>query len=165
MYCSAPLVFFAVLINSCFGVERVSYPSGKPNIVTELIEQQSGDLTIKALLTHNLLYSILRPVVLIVPDWNGKPNQEIQQAIKWAEKGFVGCAVDLYRRWDTSGNATLDDLTLPQPTPLPSFPHGNRTKFVELLNALLTTARGFDNTYIDRNKVNCSWFIRQLSDP
>lgn len=138
------------LISSIFLVslaqsQRVTYANGKPNIITEYIEIGDATTQISAFVAHNFLYSVVKPAVLVVPDWGGKENYEIDEAIKLAENGYVGIAIDLFASWNSS-----DDYRTKFAYP---YPHLNRTDFLKRLSIAVDRARGLDNTFIDSSKV------------
>jgi len=71
------------------------------NIDRDVVEYNDGDVTLRGFLAHNLLFSVARPAVLIIPDWNGRDEYENRRALQLAQIGYVGFAVDIY------GNGTV----------------------------------------------------------
>ncbi len=102
-------VFLCVVV-SVYGLQQpalavapltASDPSFQ-NIYRGVVDYFDGDVTLKGFIAQSrLAFNAQRPVVLVVPDWNGRDDYENRRALQLAQLGYIGFAVDVY------GNGTI----------------------------------------------------------
>lgn len=86
MHVKIPLILISLLIAS----------STQAEIITKEIDYQHGDTTMKGMLAYDDAIEGKRPGVLIVHEWWGHNKHARDKAIKLAEAGYVGFAIDMY---------------------------------------------------------------------
>jgi len=115
------------------------------NIDRDVIEYNDGDVILRGFIAHNLLFSVQRPAVLIVPDWNGRDEYENRRALQLAQLGYVGFAVDIY------GNGTVGQSQDENRRLMLPFLQ-NRTLLLSRLQAALRFIQSY-TLFVDNTKV------------
>ena len=79
---------------------------------TEEIEYKDGDTVCRGFLAHNPDDSAPKPCVLIAHDWSGRSQVFCDKAKQWADKGYVGFAIDMYGDARTGTNKVENQALL-----------------------------------------------------
>jgi dienelactone hydrolase len=100
-----------ILISSCSGNEKKessttittdASSSAKSIIQSENVDYMGDGITMKGFVAYNADSTILKPVVLILPEWWGIGDYTRGRAKQLAELGYLAFAVDMYGEGKTA---------------------------------------------------------------
>jgi dienelactone hydrolase len=100
-----------ILISSCSGNEKKessttittdASSSAKSIIQSENVDYMGDGITMKGFVAYNADSTILKPVVLILPEWWGIGDYTRGRAKQLAELGYLAFAVDMYGEGKTT---------------------------------------------------------------
>lgn len=124
---------------------QIRWAESNPMIVTEEVEYTEGSAVFRGFTARHILFTNVRPVVVLVPGKDGRNNFTDEKAVQLAELGYLGFVVDLF------GNDTLGYSTPPAKYVYEYDYLKNRTKLFTRMKSAVELAKGLD--YADPFKV------------
>ena len=107
------------------------------------IEYSDGKITYEGVVTYNDNSRESRPIVLVAPTFRGQTDFEVERAVRLAEMGYIGFAIDTYGK-GVRGN------TNEEATELMNQFKDNRGELLSRMKLCLETAKTFPLVDLER---------------
>jgi len=116
---------------------------------TRQIEYSDNQMTYEGVVAYDTSKEGDRPIVLVAPTYRGQTDFEVEKAVKLAELGYIGFAIDTY------GKGVRGE-TADEASKLMNQFADNRQELLKRMELCLTTAKGFP--FVDHSKIGAIGF-------